>query len=133
MPFSTPSLTCQRRPFLRRAALLAPLMAVLMTACSTTKPALDPESLIPTALTTCSDAPPVPDRPGPGLARTDEVKAGYTADLWAAWKDCKGTVNAVKLRREKLDQQVNGNSFHLPKLSLPWHKTTTPAVTVDKK
>lgn len=83
-----------------------------MTACSTVAPSTDAEALIPTALTTCADAPAVPPRPGPDLPRTDDVKAAYDADLFTAFSDCKGVVHAVAVRRTELDKQYAKPGFH---------------------
>ena len=119
MPLPRPSSSSRRSP--RPALALCSLaLAAILTACSTAPATLDPEALIPKALTTCTDAPAVPPRPGPGLPRTDGDKADYVTGLQGAYADCKATVAAVQDRRARLDAQAAaakpGLHIHLPHL-----------------
>lgn len=88
--------------------------ALTLTACvNTTAPSptsLDPEALIPSALTSCADAPPVPPRPvasgGKVQPRDDAATATYIGGLHGAYVDCKSTVAAIADRRHRLDVQA---------------------------
>jgi len=83
----------------------------MLSACAHTSGLLSPESLYPVALTQCADEPEVPDRPGPGLPRTDEQKATYTKNLRAFGLDCKDTVGSWAERRAKYVEQYEKESF----------------------
>ncbi|UTU09473.1 hypothetical protein CcrBL47_gp187 [Caulobacter phage BL47] len=48
----------------------------------------------------------MPPRVAPGEPRTDEAQATYVAALNDAYRDCKSTVGAVKVRRDALDQRA---------------------------
>jgi hypothetical protein len=88
--------------------------ALTLTACvntgAPTSGPINPEALIPIALTTCADAPAVPPRPvgadGKAEARDDQAKATYIAGLHGAYADCKSTVAAIAVRRHALDVQA---------------------------
>lgn len=114
---STTKTTPARRLKVTLALMLATL-GLALGGCGTTGPQLDPEGLIPKALTTCEDAPAVPARPADGSARSDTAVAGYIVDLRGAYKDCKGTVAAIAQRRDDLDKQAakarGGVHFHIP-------------------
>lgn len=60
---------------------------------------LSPDSLYPTAITTCKDEPVVPERPAAGEARDPAAKAEYTASLHDSWADCHDTVGATAQRK----------------------------------
>lgn len=66
----------------------------------------------------------MPPRPAPGQPRTDDDKAAYVTDLRGAFLDCKGTVDAIAVRRAKLDAQASaaqpGFHLHLPAIHFPW-------------
>lgn len=81
-------------------------LTLMLSACATTGPSLDPEGLIPAELTHCLDAPTVPERPAANAPRGDGPTAVYIADLRGAYKSCKSTVAAVAVRRAALDAQA---------------------------
>jgi len=70
---------------------------------------LSPDSLYPTAITSCADEPKVPPRPvtadGSLGPRTPEAKASYTEQLHGAWGDCHDTVAATAQRKASYAEQ----------------------------
>lgn len=96
-------------------------MAASLTACSTQSASINPEALIPAALTQCQDAPDVPARPAANEPRTDDQKADYLVGLRGAFLDCKGVVHSVAVRRHELDLQAAGK---------PVDVAASPAATV---
>lgn len=79
-----------------------------MTGCASQSTGwLSPDALYPEAITQCRDEPVVPARPGPGLPRTDEDKAGYQRDLHGAWADCHDTVAATAERKRLYQDQYD--------------------------
>lgn len=120
------------RPYLK--TLAAMFAALTLSACAggaaTSIAPMNPEALIPAALTTCQDAPPVPARPvsptGKLLPRDDNATATYIGGLHDAYADCKSTVAAVAERRQALDAQAGAKPAAKPGFSFGSMFSATP-------
>lgn len=88
-------------PSLRKTAA-ALLLTLALSACTTAGARLpDPDSLYPIEMTTCADAPVVPERPAPDEPREEPAKAQYVVGLRASFVDCKDTVGDWAGRRDR--------------------------------
>jgi len=102
-----------------RSSLVALLLigSLGLTGCATQTGLLSPDDLYPAEFTTCAAEPKVPERPAPGVPRTDEAKAEYTKDLRGAWADCSDDVAGIKDRKARYQVQYdNAQGGFLTKL-----------------